>query len=305
MNNLKIGHFPPAKRLGLIVHALIILALAGASAWGFWNLTRASVGPSFVNFLLVGLIAFAPIPFFGYRAYSLYKADYYIDRDSLAMLWGLRVEDVPLTDIEWVRPATDLTHPLTLPRFRLPGAVLGTRRHPDLGLVEFIASNTRNIILIATSKRVFAISPKDAAAFLATFRRATELGSLLPAEAVSQYPSFLLARAWENLTARFLWLSGFLLNLGLIAWVTFLIPAVSRVSLGFDPSGAPLESVPSVRLILLPLLSALLFTAGVIAGLFFYREEKQQPLAMIVWISSALTSLLFLLAVLFIVTTPI
>jgi len=31
MNNLKIGHFPPAKRLGLIVHALIILALAGAT----------------------------------------------------------------------------------------------------------------------------------------------------------------------------------------------------------------------------------------------------------------------------------
>ena len=76
MNNLKIGHFPPAKRLGLIVHALIILTLAGASAWGFWNLTRASVGPMFVNFLLVGLINFAPIPFFGYRAYSLYKADY-------------------------------------------------------------------------------------------------------------------------------------------------------------------------------------------------------------------------------------
>ncbi|HMR98742.1 MAG TPA: hypothetical protein PKE62_05745 [Anaerolineales bacterium] len=31
MNNLKIGHFPPSKRLGLIGHALIILALAGAT----------------------------------------------------------------------------------------------------------------------------------------------------------------------------------------------------------------------------------------------------------------------------------
>ena len=117
--------------------------------------------------------------------------------------------------------------------------------------------------------------------------------------------TFLLARAWDNLTARFLWLSGLLLNLGLIAWVTFLVPAVSRVSLGFDPSGAPLEAVSSVRLILLPLLSALLFVTGIIAGLFFYREEKGQPLAVIVWGSSALTSLLFLLAVLFIVTTPI
>src|SRR6185436_3378150 len=126
------------------------------------------VGPMYVSYLLTGLLAFAPIPFLGYRAYALFKADYYIDRDSLAILWGLRVEDIPLTDIEWVRPATDLTRPLALPRFRLPGAVLGTRRHADLGLVEFIASGTRNLILVATSRRVFAISPSDASALVRT-----------------------------------------------------------------------------------------------------------------------------------------
>lgn len=299
------GSFPPSHRRGLLVHGGIIAILVTLSVWAFLNLSRAPVGPTIILYLLMILAALPPLPFFSYRAFALLRADYVLDRDSLAFYWGLRVEDIPLTDIEWIRPASDLSSPLRPPTFSLPGALLGVTRHPDLGAVEFIASTRKDILLVATAKRTYAISPKDAAAFLATFRRATELGSLLPAEAVSQYPSFLLARAWENLTARFLWLSGFLLNLGLIAWVTFLIPAVSRVSLGFDPSGAPLESVPSVRLILLPLLSALLFTAGVIAGLFFYREEKQQPLAMIVWISSALTSLLFLLAVLFIVTTPI
>src|SRR6266487_6342574 len=163
MIDTKVGHFPPAKQFGLIVHGIIIIMLASASAWGFINLTNAQVGPMFVSYLLIGLLAFAPVPFLGYRAYALFKADYYIDRDSLAMLWGLRVEDIPLTDIEWVRPASDLTSPLSLPRFRLPGAVLGTRRHPDLGLIEFIASSSRNLILIATSKRIFAISPQNAA----------------------------------------------------------------------------------------------------------------------------------------------
>jgi len=133
MINTKVGHFPPAKQFGLILHGIIILVLAGASIWGFANLTNAQVGPMFVSYLLIGLLAFAPIPLLGYRAYALFKADYYIDRDSLAILWGLRIEDIPLTDIEWVRPASDLTNPLALPRFRLPGAVLGTRRHPDLG----------------------------------------------------------------------------------------------------------------------------------------------------------------------------
>jgi hypothetical protein len=301
----KVGHFPPAKQFGLLLHSIIIVALAAASIWAFANLTNMVMGPMFVSYLMIGLIAFAPIPFLGYRAYALFKADYYIDRDSLAILWGLRIEDIPLTDIEWVRPASDLTHPLSLPRFRLPGAVLGTRRHPDLGAVEFIASSVRNLILIATSKRVFAISPKDAASLVRTFARATEMGSLTPTEAKSVYPSFVITQAWESPIARFLWVTGLLLNLGLVAWVGMLIPSFSQVPFGFDPFGVPNVTAPSVRLILLPLVSALMFLTGLFAGLYLYRWEKERPLAFIIWLSSTLCALLFLLAVLFLVTTPV
>jgi Bacterial PH domain len=305
MVDTKVGHFPPAKQFGLILHTLLILLLTGASIWGFANLTNAQVGPTFVSYLLTGILAFAPIPFLGYRAYALFKADYYIDRDSLAILWGLRVEDIPLTDIEWVRPASDLTRPLALPPFRLPGAVLGTRRHPDLGAVEFIASTARNLILVATSKHVFAISPRDAASLVRTFARATELGSLTPTEAKSVYPSFIITQAWESPVARLLWMTGLLLNLGLVAWVGVLIPSLSQVPFGFNPFGVPNETAPSVRLILLPLISGLMFITGLLAGLYLYRWEKERPLAFIIWLSSTLSALLFLLAVLFLVTTPI
>ena len=305
MDNAKVGHFPPSKRYGLILHGIILLVLGGVSGFGFWNLTRAEVGPSFVLYLLMALLAFAPMPFFGYRAYALFKADYYIDRDSLAMLWGLRIEDIPLADIEWVRPAADLTHPLKLPRFRLPGSILGTRRHPDLGMVEFIASSSRNLILIATAKRIFAISPKDAASLVRTFARATELGSLMPAEPKSVYPSFIVTQAWESPVARFLWMSGFLLNIGLVAWIGILIPSLTRVPFGFDAFGAPNDITSSARLILLPLISTLMFIIGLTAGLYFYRWEKTRPLSFVIWISSTICALLFLVAVLFLVTTPI
>ena len=305
MNNTKVGHFPPSKQFGLIVHIILMLALAGISGFGLLNLNRTEVGPSFVTYLLMALLAFAPIPFLGYRAYALFRADYFIDRDSLAMIWGLRVEDIPLTDIEWVRSASDLTHPLTFPTFRLPGAVLGSRRHPDLGLVEFIAADTKNVILVATSKRVFAISPKDPNALIRTFARAIEMGSLAHAESKSVYPSFIIVQAWDSRTARFLWMTGLFLNLGLIVWVGFLIPSLAQVPLGFDISGAPNNIFPSVRLILLPMISIVMFAIGLIAGLYFYRWEKQRPLAFIVWASSALSALLFLMAVLFIVSTPI
>jgi hypothetical protein len=305
MNDLKTGHFPPAKQFGLLLHALLIFVLVGASIWGFANLTNAQMGPLFVTYLLIGILAFAPIPFLGYRAYALYKADYYIDRDSLAILWGLRVEDIPLTDIEWVRPASDLTNPLSLPRLRLPGAVLGTRRHPDLGAVEFIASSARNLILIATSKHVFAISPRDPASLVRTFARATELGSLTPTAAKSVYPSFVITQAWESPIARFLWMTGLLLNLGLVAWVSFLIPSLPQVPFGFDAFRVPNEAVPSVRLTLLPLLSSLMFITGLLAGLYLYRWDRERPLAFIIWLSSTLCALLFLVAVLFLVTTPV
>src|SRR5215213_4086288 len=292
MSNLKTGHFPPARRLGLLIHIVIIALLTTVSVFGFANLPRSQVGPQFVLNLLMALVGFAPIPLFAYRTYALLRADYFIDRDSLAMLWGLRVEDIPLTDIEWVRPASDLTVPLSLPRFRLPGALLGTRRHPDLGLVEFIASSSRNLILIATSKRVFAISPQNAAGLVQTFARATEMGSLMATEAKSVYPSFLITQAWESSIARFLWMSGILLNLGLIVWVGILIPSLSQIPFGFNTFGVPSETAASTQLILLPLVSSLMFIIGVTAGLYFYRWERQRPLAFIVWLSSTLSAFL-------------
>jgi len=305
MNNPKVGHFPPAKQTGVTVHTVAIFVLAAVSAWGFWNLSNAQVGPAYVTYLLVALLSFAPIPLLGYRTYALIRADYYIDRDSLAAIWGLRVEDIPLTDIEWVRPASDLTRPLALPRFRIPGAVLGTRRHPDLGLVEFIASDTKNLILIATPRRVFAISPETPAAMVQTFARAIELGSLTPAEPVSVYPSFIITQAWENSVARFFWISGLLLNLGFVIWVGILIPMLDQIPFGFNANGAPSSVVPSTQLILLPLISGFMYVTGFIAGLYFYRWEANRPLAFIVWASSTVCTVLFLLAVLFLVTTPV
>lgn len=305
MNNPKVGRFPPAKQAGIAVHVIIILMLAAASAWGFWKVSREQVGLPYVLYLLAALITFAPIPVLGYRAYALLRANYSIDRDSLAVVWGLRVEDIPLTDIEWMKPASDLAHPLALPSFRLPGSVLGTRHHPDLGLVEFIASDTKKLVLVATSKRVIAISPENPAAMAQTFARAIELGSLTPAEYKSVYPSFIVTQAWDSPAARFLWLGGLLLNTGLVVWVGTLIPSLAQVPFGFNTLGAPDEVVPSTQLILLPLISGFMYLTGIAAGLYFYRWQPHRPLSFLLWIGGVLSAIFFLMAVLFLVTTPL
>jgi hypothetical protein len=131
------------------------------------------------------------------------------------------------------------------------------------------------------------------------------MGSLLPADAKSVYPSFIFSRAWENPFIRFLWLAGLFLNIGLAVWVMLTIPTLNQVSLGFAPSGATLPPSPASQLILLPIESSFLFLMGLFAGMYFFRWETHRVLAVIIWASSALTSLLFLLAVLFIISTPV
>lgn len=302
---INIGHFPPPKQRGLILHGIVILILTAITIFAFINISRADVGPSFLIALLIAFASFIPIPFFLYRLYSLWRADYYLSRDSLTINWGLRIEDIPLTDIEWIRPADDLTHPVSLPSFPIPGGLLGTRRHPDLGMVEFLASDSRKLLLVATAKRVFVISPEDSAGLSQTFARITELGSITTVESKSVYPSFVVIQAWESGLARYLWLSGLFLNIGLFIWASLIIPSTPRVALGPQFAGSALETVSSSQLIIFPLAGLLLSVISWIAGLYFYRWEKERVLAFIVWGSSTFTSLLFLLAVLFIVTTPV
>ena len=256
-------------------------------------------------FILVAAVTFFPLPFLAYRTYALIWGNYGLSRDSLNLQWGLRVEEIPLSDVEWVRTTRDLASPLNLPVIRLPGSVLGVRRHPELGIVEFLASDTTNLLLVATAKRVYAISPGDPHEFVQSFARAIEMGSLSPLSARSVYPSFVVIEAWENPLTRYFWISGLLMNIGLLVWVSLLAPTLPDIPLGFTPSGTPLEPVDGLLLILLPIISLFLFFIGWIAGLFFYRRQQQKNLAFILWGSSSLTALLFLIAVLFILTTPV
>jgi len=299
------NEFPPARQRGLVIHLIVILILGAISLTMFWFVFQTPVGLVFTIDILVALATFIPLPILAYRAYALTRGNYFLDRDNLRLVWGLRVEEIPVANVEWVRPVAALPVPLALPWFRLPGGLLGRSHHPDLGNIEFLASETRTLLLVATARRIYAISPADPAAFIVAFQRAIEMGSLARVEAHSQYPSFVVAVAWENVIVRYLWLAGVFLNVGLLIWVTVLAPGLQRIPLGFTPAGTPQEAVSGAQLILLPILSAILFVIGWLGGLFFYRRPDQRVLALAVWASNVVCALFFLLAVFFLITTPV
>ncbi|HTX92466.1 MAG TPA: PH domain-containing protein [Anaerolineales bacterium] len=298
------AEFPPIRR-GQALHNFLIVLLTVLLGVFVWLTARQPIGLLFAVYISLAAFSFLPIPVLGYRLYALRHAGYTLDRDKLIITWGLRAEQIPISNIEWVRPLAALTSPLPMPFLYLPGSVLGNRLHPDLGRVEFLASDAGKLLLVATARHVFAISPEDQGGFVQNIQRAIEMGSLVPAASQSIYPSFVVAQAWESLLARYFWLAGFFLNIGLLAWVSLMAPSLRSISLGFLPSGATRPPSSGFSLLLLPLVSFVFFLAGWVVGLVIYRREDRRSMAHVVWASGVVCSLIFLVTVMVIVTTPV
>jgi len=287
--------FYPPIRWGLIVHAAGALLLISAGGYGLWQAFHATIGPRFLVFLIPSLLAIGLAVWLVYRGYALSGAFYILERDGLRLHWGLRLEDIPMDAVIWARQADELESRLPLPWLRIPGSVLGNRNLPGVGNVEFFASSWRGIVLVATPERTYAISPQDPHAFLNAFRRFMELGSLSPLPARSVFPTLLLSRVWQARLARYTILLGLGFSLSLLIGTSLAIPGRDQISLGFTPELAPRDPIPSVRLMLLPVLNGFFYLADLLIGLYFFRQDESQPLAYLVWGGGALTALLFLL----------
>lgn len=295
-------NFLPPRRKGLLVQGAAALALAGGSAFCFWQTARTNVGGLFLVWLLLALVLLAPVPLLAYRWYALLGASYHLEREGLKIRWGLRQEDIPMPDIEWIRPASDLVSPLPFPWLPTPGGILGGREVEGLGMVEFLSADREHMLLVATPKKVYVISPIEGESFLRTFYRSTELGSISPLPSSSVYPTAWINRAWKTRLVRMLLLAGLFLELVLLIWSALVIPTRAALPLGFSPDGAPKEAGSAVRLLLLPVINGMTYVIDLLTGLYMFRSERFRPVAYVLWGGAVITGFLMLLAVLFITT---
>jgi len=292
--------FYPPLRTGLIVHGAALLVLLGGSAFCLWSSVQQQVTSNFALLLIASFVLFTPVPLVIYRLYALLRAEYILERDGLRIRWGLRAEDIPMLEIEWVRPAYDLVFDLPLPRMQMPGAIFGAASVPEIGEVEFIAADLHCLVLVATSRKVYAVSPSDPQVFVQAFERAFEMGSLSPFPYRSVLATSFLAGVWKDRWARSLILLGLFFSLLLFLWVSLAIPGRSGISLGFSSTGKPLPLVPPDRLFLLPVLGGFIFITDLVAGFFLYRRAEYRSLAYLVWGSSVISPVLLILAAIFI-----
>ena len=266
--------FEPARRWGTAFQAAAIVFLLISSGWGIWQAARAEIGPVFILYTLPAFISVILVPLLVYRLYSLWGAYYHVERDGMRLRWGFRIEDIPMSAVLWIARASELEQRVPLPWVLWPGSVVGLRHLPDGSHVEFMAGGIRDLIVVATQKQYYAISPRQSDLFLETFQRLMEIGSLSPIQSRSIYPSFLLARIWRKRSARNLLLTGFALNTALLALVSVEIPRINLIYLGFASASEP---VPAVRLLLLPFISSAFFLTNAFLGVFFYRGAVELP----------------------------
>jgi len=285
-----VTEFHPQRRSGLLFQGGLILVLSGVGAYFFFLATQDPSGVGFLLNMLIALVILSPLPLLIYRFYALLNAMYGLHRDGLRIRWGLRHEDIPLGSIEWMRPANEMGFHLPTPWLKWPGAILGTRQVPELGLVEFIAADKAHMILVATAEKIYAVSPVQANAFLANFQQINEMGSLTPLEAQSVYPQVLIGRVWEDRLARLLILISLGVGLILFGVVAFTIPSLEMIAWTGFGGDAPAE-----RLLLLPVLDGLIWIFNLILGILMYRQGNNYRIAAyMLWGNAALVAALLL-----------
>jgi len=293
----------PPRVAGFLIQLCVVLVTSAGTAEFMRLALSERTGLISLVYVALALVLILPIPVLIYRMGALMSARYRISRDGVQLRWGMRQEELPMDEVEWIRIDRAGRTQLSLPRIYWPGSILGVQENEEYGEIEYLASRPGDLVLIKSRGRCFAISPIDAANFVAIYQQALELGSLSPMQPRSIFPSFPLAKAWEIRPARFILLIGMLLNLFLLVWVSLVVPRHETIALGYESPGVPTQPVPSGQLYLLPFIGLFFYVLDFVLGWIYYRREEQRLSAYILWMGSVITPLMLIVAYVFILQT--
>ena len=285
--------FLPPKRTGFWVLLVLLVGVLAAIIVLVIDASRTAQQLRFTLELVLAFMMLIVWIWLLLRLHTLLTTRYTLSRRGLELRWGLRREVIPMPEIEWIRPVSDFKSKLPLPAFSLPGVYFGKKQVAGLGTVDFAATERRFFLLVACNGRYFVISPQEEQEFLDLFERLTELGSLESVISKSEGFGTLWHRVWSDSTARRLILGGLAANAAL------LVLALALVRLQPNITWTTLETVPSQRLLLLPLLGLLTWLMDACAGAAFtLRGTLEKPMVYLLWGMPTILALLLAAAML-------
>ena len=291
----KTHFFKPIAQKGLILHGISIISLLGLVSVLIIPLFNQVFGFMFIAYLLSAILIAIPIPFLVYRSYALFHADYILERDGIRLKWGMRLEDIPMSQIQWIQKASEYKSPIRYPFFSIPGAFIGTVKQKNNLPIEFIASEKKNLVLIGLDHKIYAVSPIEVENFMLVFSEQLEYGSLDEIIPQSIHPSLMITQIFRLPRMSWIILAGFILNLLLLFLSGLASTQYTTVHIGYNVLGMLSEPIPATQLMILPILSLLFFFGSILISGIAYREKSRGKLVYLLQTSNIITCILFLI----------
>ncbi len=304
----------PSSRLGVLVGlgaiAVVLLVDAGLT----WRVVRGPLnGMTFICALLA-LLSLLVIAWVALRIYNLWRLDYELDRNRLAIHTAAVQQIVPLESIERVIAGGPVGPPgptgprrkdgvqVRMKSLTWPGCVIGQGTVQGIGLTLFYAvTPPSQQAIVVTPTLAYGISPADMDTFVQVFHASRELGPSVPVEQQSVQAPFVRWRIWHDRVAHGVLLGSVVLCALLFAMFCFRYPYLpALLPMHFDVLGRVDRIAPRNEVAVLPAIALMTWTVNGILGAVWYRRERM--VSYLVWGGALIVQLLFLLALWSIVT---
>ena len=259
-------------RVGIGLMVTIILVDVGL----IW---LATIRPLAIGTFIIGLAVLFSLGLLGLISYWLHglaRSAYFLDRNSLAIHWGLTEQVVPAGQIERVLTGDEVEGQIQFYGGMWPGHCVGYGEMPGEGATLFYATvPPHQQIYIVTPGLTYGISPLDRDGFLESLHKRLQMRPTQIVEQSSKRPGFLDWTIWHDWLGLALLAAGFLAVLALTGLVCFQYPAISRlVPLHFDVAGNPDRLGPRIQIFIIPLIGLLALLLNGTLGVLAYRRER-------------------------------
>lgn len=257
--------------------------------------------PTLAFILLVGLlVTLGSMGLMLYGALVVFKLGYHINRNGLAIRWGLGQQLIPFQSIKAIIPGKDVTPSTAFRAANIAGLHFGWAELPEYGLLRFRATAPlAESLLVVTPDQTYVISPDQPQAFLKAWQVRQNLGP-------TQQWSESIRRRWplniplvlDPLTWRLLGTAAFFC-FSLVGYISLNYPNLpASLPIHFDNLGQADRIADKRILFTLPLLGAIVWGVNLVLGSLFYRQEKLA--AYLLWGSTVVVQLCLWAAVLMI-----
>jgi hypothetical protein len=272
---------------------LAVSVLAGAAAVFLASLIPEQPTWAGTFWLLVGLLAALVIMITAiYWAIIAYKLYYHLNRNGLAIQWGLTRQRIPFNQIKAVIPGREVADITALKAMNVAGLHFGRSLLPDYGPVRiFGTAPAPDSVLVVTPFQSYLISPQSPEHFMAAWQARQNLGPTQPwTESVQRswpmnLPFLTDPLAWGMAGAAIM---AYLAMFGYLAQKFPELPA--SLPIHFNALGQPDRIADKSALFTLVTAGGLILVLNAVIGSFIYRRERVA--AYLLWATAVMVQFL-------------